>query len=156
MTTERANRSDFEPRRPSTGAKARARSTLRARRGAMAAVPVLWGSFSLFLLTEPLLADSPKATMAEMARTTKEAKAALSSTDPAAFESVLQAYADEGKAGMALFPGGSAKSQDIRARFSAFAATAEAARQAGGTPARFRAAFGSLVGECRSCHSVYR
>ncbi len=116
---------------------------------------VFWGLVSLMALTEPLLADPLKATMAEMARTTKEAKVALSATDPATFDAILKAYADEGKAGMALFPGGSAKGQDLRARFSAFAATADAARQAGGTPVRFRAAFGSIVNECRSCHAVY-
>ena len=91
-----------------------------------------------------------------MAKTTKEAKAALSATDPAITDAILQTYVDEAKAGMALFPGGSAKGQDLRARFSAFDATADAARQAGSTPARFRAAFGSLINECRSCHSVYK
>ncbi|WP_165491074.1 cytochrome c [Lichenihabitans psoromatis] len=106
--------------------------------------------------TEPLLADPLKATMAEMARTTKEAKAALSVTDPATFDAILKAYAGEGRAGMALFPGGSAKGQDLRTRFSKFAATADAARQPSTTPARFRAAFGSLVSECRSCHSAYK
>ena len=104
----------------------------------------------------PLCADPLKATMAEMARTTKEAKAALSVADPATIDAILKAYADEGKAGMALFPGGSAKSQDLRARFSAFAATADAARHSGVGPAKFKAAFGSIVNECRSCHSVYK
>ncbi|WP_165491092.1 cytochrome c [Lichenihabitans psoromatis] len=107
-------------------------------------------------MTEPLLADPLKATMAEMARTTKEAKAALSANDPATFDAIMKAYAGEGRAGMALFPGGSAKGQDLRTRFSKFSATADAARQSSTTPTRFRAAFGSLVGECRSCHSVYK
>ncbi|WP_282589183.1 hypothetical protein [Lichenifustis flavocetrariae] len=91
-----------------------------------------------------------------MAKTTKEAKAALSTTDPATFEAILKAYGDEGKSGMALVAGGSSKARDLRARFSTFAATAEAARQSGGGPVKFKAAFGTIVNECRSCHSVYK
>ena len=120
------------------------------------AKPLLPAFVVLVATCGPLVADPLKAMMGGMAKTTKEAKAALSATDPAITDAILHAYADEGKAGVALFPGGSAKGQDLRARFSAFAATADAARQAGGTPARFRAAFGSLVNECRSCHSVYK
>ena len=104
----------------------------------------------------PLCADPLKAMMAEMARTTKEAKTALSAADPATINAILKAYADEGKAGMALFPGGSEKSQDLRARFSTFATTADAARHSSIGPAKFKAAFSSLVNECRSCHSVYK
>ena len=95
-------------------------------------------------------------TMGEMARTTKDAKAALSSSNPATFNAILKAYSDEANAAVALFPAGSVRSQDLRARFSAFASIADAARQSGSSPARFRAAFGSIVGECRSCHAVYK
>ncbi len=143
-------------RRPPVGAVAQGRSTSPARRAIVTGMTVFWGLAPLMASTEPLLADPLKATMAEMARTTKEAKAALSVTDPATFDAILKAYAGEGRAGMALFPGGSAKGQDLRTRFSKFAATADAARQPSTTPARFRAAFGSLVSECRSCHSAYK
>ena len=111
---------------------------------------------ALIMMSGPLLADPLKMTMGEMARTTKDAKAALSSTNPTTINAILKAYSDEANAGMALFPTGSMKSQDLRARFSAFASIADAARQSGNSPAKFRAAFGSIVGECRSCHSVYK
>ena len=43
--------------------------------------------------------------MGGMAKTTKEAKAALSATDPAITDAILQTYVDEAKAEMALVPG---------------------------------------------------
>jgi hypothetical protein len=142
--------------RPAMETMLRRRSTLPVRHALRAATPIAWGLVSLITLTEPLLADPFKATMGEMARTTKDAKVALAANDRATFDAILRAYADEAKAGMALFPGGSAKNQDLRARFSTFAATADATRQSGSNPARFRAAFSSLVGECRSCHAAYK
>lgn len=118
--------------------------------------PLITAFVALVATCGQLLADPLKATMGEMAKTTKEAKAALSASDAGTFDAILKAYADEGRAGMALFAGGSAKNQDLRARFSTFAGTADAARKSQVGPAKFKATFGSLVNECRSCHSVYK
>ena len=116
---------------------------------------VFWGLAWLLAVAGPLQAESLKSVMKDMAGTTKEAKAALSSTDQAAFDATLLAYADEAKAAMTLFPGASAKNQDLRTRFAQMAAMAEAAHRPGAS-AESKAAFGLMVGACRSCHTVYK
>lgn len=118
--------------------------------------PLISAFVALIATCGPLLADPLKATMGEMAKTTKEAKAALSATNAGTFDAILKSYADEGRAGRALFPGGSAGNQDLRARFSTFAATADEARRSRVDSTRFKTTFSSLVSECRSCHSVYK
>jgi cytochrome c556 len=101
----------------------------------------------------PADAESLKSTMSSMAATTKAVQAALSSNDLAKAEQLLKAYAGEAQSASALFPGSSQKVQDFRARFTKLSATAAGA---GGSPAGLKTAFGSIVSQCRSCHSVYK
>lgn len=114
---------------------------------------LLAGAIGLLILVGPGLAGAAtlKSVMTEMAGTTKMAKLAVGSGDIAQAEAVLARYAAEANAADALIGGSDAKAQDLRRRFSALAATATGAQ-----PAAFKAAFGSIVGQCRSCHAVYK
>ncbi len=114
---------------------------------------LLAGAVGLLILVGPGLAGAAtlKSVMTEMAGTTKAAKLALGSGDVAQAEAVLARYAAEARAAGASVGGSDVKAQDLRRRFSALTATAAGAR-----PAAFKAAFGSIVGQCRSCHAVYQ
>ena len=101
----------------------------------------------------PAHAESLKSTMTSMAATTKAVQAALSSNDLARAENLLKAYSGEAQSASSLFPGNSQKAQDFRARFTKLSATAAGA---GGSPAGLKTAFGTIVSQCRSCHSVYK
>ena len=103
----------------------------------------------------PVHAETFKTLMQSMAETTKAAKTALASKDPVKSDQVMQAYAGEAHAAIALWADGGPKAQDFRERFSKFAATADAASHSGDTSA-FRSAFGNIVSQCRSCHAVYK
>ncbi len=120
---------------------------IRFTRAGLAAAAALW----LVLGIGPAKAGSFKSAMSDMGRTVKAAKAALASSDATKAKEALQAFAGEARTAGALVPGGSAKARDFRQRFTALSATAEAA-----DPAHFRAAFGEIVGQCRSCHSAYK
>ena len=114
---------------------------------------VLAMSAGLWLATAsaPADADSFKSAMSDMGRTVKAAKAALASGDAAKAAEALRAFAGEARSAMALVPGGGAKARDFRQRFTALSTTAQAA-----DPTHLRAAFGEIVNQCRSCHSVYK
>ena len=101
----------------------------------------------------PAHAESLKSTMSSMAATTKAARTALSSNNLAKAEELLKAYSGEAQLASSLFPGNSQKAQDFRARFTKLSATAAGA---GGSPAGLKTAFGTIVSQCRSCHSVYK
>lgn len=101
----------------------------------------------------PAHAESLKSTMNSMAATTKAVQTALSSSDIAKAEDLLKAYAGEAQSASALFPGSSPKAQDFRARFTKMSATVAGT---GGSPAGLKTAFGNIVSQCRSCHSVYK
>ena len=103
----------------------------------------------------PVHAETFKTLMQSMAETTKAAKAALGSKDPVKSDQVMQAYASEALAATALWGDSGPKAQDLRKRFTEFAATADAASHSGGSSA-FRSAFGNIVSQCRSCHAVYK
>lgn len=114
---------------------------------------LLAGGAGLLILVGPGWAAtaSLKSVMNEMAATTKAAKRAVGSGDVAQAEAVLTGYAAEAKAAGAAIGGNDTKAQDLRRRFSALAATTEGAQ-----PTTFRSAFGTIVGQCRSCHAVYK
>ncbi len=109
-------------------------------------------SLALAAIT-PAHAESLKSTMNSMAATTKAVQAALSSNDLAKAENLLKAYSGEAQSASSLFPGNSQKAQDFRARFTKLSATAAGA---GGSPADLKTAFGTIVSQCRSCHSGYK
>ena len=99
----------------------------------------------------PAATTSIKAIMSEMAGTTKLARTAAASGDLAKAQAVLMSFAAESRSAAALVGGGDPRSMDLRKRFTVLASTAEGAQ-----PARFKAAFGAIVSQCRSCHDVYR
>ncbi len=95
--------------------------------------------------------------MEHMGETTKAGKSELGSFDPARAEAIFRAYAQQARTADAFYAaGGSAKAQDLHARFLRFAAAADTASSSATDRAKFRSSFGSLVAECRSCHSVYK
>ncbi|HEX4764959.1 MAG TPA: cytochrome c [Lichenihabitans sp.] len=122
-------------------------SRIHAMGALVAASAGLW----LALGSGPADAESFKSAMNDMGRTVKVAKAALASSDATKAEEALRAFAGEARTAMALVPGGGGKARDFRQRFTTLSTTAEAA-----DPAHFRAAFGEIVNQCRSCHSVYK
>ncbi len=105
----------------------------------------------------PAYALSLKSIMGSMADTTKLAKATVGNFDQAQAADVLQRYASDAQAaGASYATGTNAKAQDLRARFQEMAATADGARRSALNAKSFRTAFTAIVGECRSCHSVYK
>ena len=122
-------------------------SAIHAIGAVLAASAGLW----LAMGSGPADAESFKSAMNDMGRTVKTAKAALGSSDAAKAGEALRAFSGEARTAMALVPGGGAKARDFRQRFIALSTTADAA-----DPAHFRAAFGEIVNQCRSCHSVYK
>jgi cytochrome c556 len=116
----------------------------------------LGAGLAVVLFAAPAFAISLKGIMRHMGGTTNEAKAVLASFDAARAEAVLQTYASDAHAADALFAQNSnANAQDLHARFSQMATTAERAGSGVKDPAGFRRALGQVIGQCRSCHAAY-
>jgi cytochrome c556 len=116
----------------------------------------LGAGLAIVLFAAPAMAISLKGIMRHMGGNTSEAKAVLASFDASRAEAVLQTYAADAHAADALFvQSSSANAQDLHARFSQMAITAERAGPAVKDPASFRKALGQVIGQCRSCHAAY-
>jgi hypothetical protein len=112
---------------------------------------------AIVLFAAPAFAISLKGIMRHMGETTSEAKAVMASFDAARAEDVLQTYALDARAADALFAQSSnVNAQDLHARFSLMAITAERASPGVKDPASFHKALVQVIGQCRSCHTAYK
>jgi cytochrome c556 len=127
--------------------------------------PTLTAAFGLALalaLARPAAAAADPPLRAVMrvwradARTARDMLAGHTAPDPAALRDILARYeSDAGRITMTL-GSGNAAARDIRARFARFATDAQGAQADLAAPARLAGDFRRLMGDCQSCHDLYK
>jgi len=78
-----------------------------------------------------------------------------SAFDEAAMRRVLEGFISDSQGLQAKISGASASSKDVKSRFAAFEADANAALASLAKKDKLKTAFAAVMNDCRSCHDVY-